>query len=152
MSRRLANAKHIGVWMLRSRKCGVQLRRRVMTDRYSPRRETARLARGVTGRMMGIEPKDERGRFYRCSHCSQLVDRRQLGEVLHHEVRGHLPPRELDHLPCGWTTSSALAKYISDDPDRIDMQRAIWAVIQAAESCAFRELSVSKSLWADAKK
>jgi replication initiation protein RepC len=46
----------------------------------------------------------------------------------------------------------ALGTYISEDLDRVDMQRAIWAVIQAAESCAFRELSVSKSLWADAQK
>ena len=41
---------------------------------------------------------------------------------------------------------------IGEDLDRVDMHRAIWAVIRAAESCAFRELSVSKSLWADAKK
>jgi replication initiation protein RepC len=46
----------------------------------------------------------------------------------------------------------ALGAYVNEDLDRVDMQRAIWAVIQAAESCAFRELSVSKSLWADAQK
>ena len=46
----------------------------------------------------------------------------------------------------------ALGTYVREDLDRVDMQRAIWAVIQAAESCAFRELSVSKSLWADAQK
>jgi replication initiation protein RepC len=46
----------------------------------------------------------------------------------------------------------ALGAYLGEDLDRVDMQRAIWAVIQAAESCAFRELSVSKSLWADAQK
>ena len=46
----------------------------------------------------------------------------------------------------------AIAAYLGENLDRVDMQRAIWAVIQAAESCAFRELSVSKSLWADAQK
>lgn len=46
----------------------------------------------------------------------------------------------------------ALGTYVSEDLDRVDMQRAIWAVIRAAESCAFRDLSVSKSLWADAQK
>ena len=46
----------------------------------------------------------------------------------------------------------ALRTYVSEDLDRVDMQRAIWAIIHAAESCAFRELSVSKSLWAEAQK
>ena len=46
----------------------------------------------------------------------------------------------------------AIAAYLGENLDRVDMQRAIWAVTQAAESCAFRELSVSKSLWADAQK
>jgi hypothetical protein len=46
----------------------------------------------------------------------------------------------------------ALGTYVSEDLDRVDMQRAIWAIIHAAESCAFRELSVSKSLWAEAQK
>jgi hypothetical protein len=46
----------------------------------------------------------------------------------------------------------ALGAYLREDLDRVDMQRAIWVVIQAAESCAFRELGVSKSLWADAQK
>ena len=65
--------------------------------------------------------------------------------------RGKIPvptvkPKEVVRL------APALATYISEDLDRVEMQRAIWAVIQAAESCAFRELSVSKSLWADAQK
>lgn len=65
--------------------------------------------------------------------------------------RGEIPvpvvkPKEVVRL------APALATYIGEDLDRVDMQRAIWAVIQAAESCAFRELSVSKSLWADAQK
>jgi hypothetical protein len=55
-------------------------------------------------------------------------------------------PKEVVHL------APALAMYIGEDLDRVDMQRAIWAVIKAAESCAFRDLSVSKSLWADAQK
>ena len=65
--------------------------------------------------------------------------------------RGEIPvptvkPKEVVRL------APAFATYVGEDLERVDMQRAIWAVIQAAESCAFRELSVSKSLWADAQK
>ena len=65
--------------------------------------------------------------------------------------RGEIPvptvkPKEVLQL------APAFAMYVGEDLDRVDMQRAIWAVIQAAESCALRELSVSKSLWADAQK
>jgi replication initiation protein RepC len=42
--------------------------------------------------------------------------------------------------------------YLSEDLNRVDMPRAIMGVIRAAEIYAFKELSVSKSLWADAQK
>jgi replication initiation protein RepC len=45
----------------------------------------------------------------------------------------------------------ALASFLSEDLERIDMQRAIGAVIRAAEACAFKELGVSRPLWADAQ-
>lgn len=46
----------------------------------------------------------------------------------------------------------ALRSYISEDIDRLDMQRQIWAVARAAEACAFNNLSVSKPLWAEAQR
>ncbi len=42
----------------------------------------------------------------------------------------------------------SMSRYLSEDLERIDLERQIWAVIRAAEACAFKELSVSKSLWA----
>lgn len=42
------------------------------------------------------EPIDEARHFYRCPQCGQAVDKRDLGEVAHHEVRGHLPIPHLD--------------------------------------------------------
>lgn len=42
--------------------------------------------------------------------------------------------------------------YLSEDLERVDMQRAIMGVIRAAETYAFKDLSVSKSLWAEAQR
>jgi len=42
--------------------------------------------------------------------------------------------------------------YLSEDLERVDMQRSIMGVIRAAEAYAFKELSVSKSLWAEAQR
>jgi hypothetical protein len=42
--------------------------------------------------------------------------------------------------------------YLSEDLERVDMQRAIIGVIRAAEAYAFKELSVSKSLWTEAQR
>jgi hypothetical protein len=39
----------------------------------------------------GPVPEDEAGYFYRCETCGQLVDERDLGQVLHHEEEGHGP-------------------------------------------------------------
>jgi hypothetical protein len=34
---------------------------------------------------------DEAKHFYRCSGCRQAVDKRKLGDVLHHSTPGHDP-------------------------------------------------------------
>lgn len=41
--------------------------------------------------------------------------------------------------------------YLSEDLDRLEVPRAIMAVMRAAEAYAFKELSVSKSLWREAQ-
>jgi hypothetical protein len=44
---------------------------------------------------IGGEPKDEAEHFFICNGCSQAVDMRKLGDVLHHEEPGHKPfPRD----------------------------------------------------------
>jgi len=45
----------------------------------------------------------------------------------------------------------ALRPFLSEDLERIDMPRAIGAVMRAAEACAFQELGISRPLWADAQ-
>ena len=45
-----------------------------------------------------------------------------------------------------------LGMYLSEDLDRVDMPRAIMAVIRAAETYAFKELSISKPLWTEAQR
>ena len=35
-------------------------------------------------------PEDERENFYICAACGQAVDKRDLGQVLHHEDEGHV--------------------------------------------------------------
>ena len=39
----------------------------------------------------GLEPAAEGEHFYRCRHCGQAVDYRELGDVLYHDRSGHLP-------------------------------------------------------------
>lgn len=47
---------------------------------------------GIRGRIVGVEPDDEREHFYVCPHCGQAVDRRELLQVLYHETQpGHEP-------------------------------------------------------------
>jgi hypothetical protein len=36
---------------------------------------------------------NEAEHFYRCPQCGQAVDKRDLGQVFHHEVEGHEPLR-----------------------------------------------------------
>lgn len=46
----------------------------------------------------------------------------------------------------------SIGLYLSEDLDRVDMQRAIMGVIRAAEAYAFKELSVSRPLWGEAQR
>ena len=50
------------------------------------------------------------------------------------------------------TLAPNIGLYLNEDLDRVEMQRAIMAVIRAAEAYAFKELSVSKSLWGEAQR
>jgi hypothetical protein len=47
--------------------------------------------RRMNGKRLGGEPGNEADYFYKCSVCSQTVDKRDLGEVFHHELPGHDP-------------------------------------------------------------
>lgn len=47
------------------------------------------------------EPIDEARHFFRCPTCGQAVDKRDLGQVFHHEVRGHLPLPGQEPPPSG---------------------------------------------------
>lgn len=38
---------------------------------------------------IGGEPIDEAAHFYTCKACGQAVDKRRLGDVFHHEIKGH---------------------------------------------------------------
>ena len=49
------------------------------------------VAKGITGHIVGPEPKDEAEHFYVCLACGQAVDMRELGQVFHHEEEGHEP-------------------------------------------------------------
>ena len=51
------------------------------------------------GQWVGGDPEIEADHFYICPECNQPVDKRDLGEVLHHEVKGHrpLPRRHPSH-------------------------------------------------------
>jgi hypothetical protein len=40
---------------------------------------------------IGGAPRDEIQHFYRCRACGQMVDKRRLGDVFHHEEAGHEP-------------------------------------------------------------
>lgn len=42
----------------------------------------------VTGKPLELE---EHEHFYTCAACGQLVDKRDLGQVFHHEEIGHEP-------------------------------------------------------------
>lgn len=50
---------------------------------------------------VGGEPIDLAGHFYRCGKCGQPVDKRDLGQVLHHDVPGHAPIAGLEPPPPG---------------------------------------------------
>lgn len=48
-----------------------------------------------------VEPIDEARHFFRCPTCGQIVDKRDLGQVIHHEESGHLPLPGLAAAPRG---------------------------------------------------
>lgn len=45
----------------------------------------------IPGKHHGGEPADERENFYPCPACGQLVDMRDLRQVMWHEEPGHKP-------------------------------------------------------------
>jgi hypothetical protein len=45
----------------------------------------------IIGYRMGGEPATESEHFYTCNRCGQAVDKRDLGQVFHHEVPNHQP-------------------------------------------------------------
>ena len=45
----------------------------------------------IIGQWLGGEPANPLDHFYRCEACGQMVDRRDLGQVLHHEKPDHKP-------------------------------------------------------------
>jgi hypothetical protein len=45
----------------------------------------------IIGHRLGLQPSNEADHFYRCPRCGQPVDKRDLGQVLHHEEKGHKP-------------------------------------------------------------
>lgn len=45
----------------------------------------------IIGYRMGGEPASESEHFYMCKKCGQAVDKRDLGQVFHHEVLNHQP-------------------------------------------------------------
>ncbi len=51
-------------------------------------------AKGIIGRIIGTEPKNEICHYYICAICGQTVDKRDLGQVFHHEEVGHEPINE----------------------------------------------------------
>jgi hypothetical protein len=44
---------------------------------------------GKKGVLLGPEPKTEAGHFYVCMKCRQAVDKRELGQVIHHMMPKH---------------------------------------------------------------
>lgn len=51
---------------------------------------------GIVGARVGPDGQpvtvfDEREHFYSCRACGQAVDKRDLGQVFHHEEAGHEP-------------------------------------------------------------
>ena len=47
--------------------------------------------KGIIGSREGGDPENEEDNFYTCNECGQAVDKRDLGQVFHHEDKGHEP-------------------------------------------------------------
>lgn len=56
--------------------------------------EITNAAKGIIGIIEGFEPKNEICHYYICAKCGQTVDKRDLGQVFHHEEVGHEPINE----------------------------------------------------------
>ena len=50
--------------------------------------------KGIKGQREYPPIDNEWDHFYRCPHCNQPVDKRDLGQVVHHNDKDHKP---LDH-------------------------------------------------------
>lgn len=59
--------------------------------KHDPR--TSNVATGYMGHLVGPEVPEEE-HYYRCAHCGQAVDMRDLGQVFHHEKPKHEKLRE----------------------------------------------------------
>jgi hypothetical protein len=69
-------------------------------ERLTPCRHASSIAKGTVGHLLGALPVSEAGNFWTCHACGHLVDRRRLGEVLHHDILGHKPiPRNEQTWP-----------------------------------------------------
>ena len=66
----------------------------------------------------------------------------ETGKVLNIPV---VRPKEVISL------APVLGRYLNQDLERLDTERAVVAVLSAAEACAFKELGVSRSLWQEAQ-
>ena len=60
-------------------------------NRLPPILYSANLANNIQGRITGPGSKNQADHLYRCPACGQTVDRRQLGQVLHHDIPDHKP-------------------------------------------------------------
>jgi hypothetical protein len=49
------------------------------------------LGRPIPGKLHGGEPEREEDNFYPCPYCGQMVDQRDLRQVMWHEGPGHDP-------------------------------------------------------------
>jgi len=50
----------------------------------------ADVAEGITG-TPAYGPDDDSDRYVNCASCGQSIDKRDLGQVFHHETAGHKP-------------------------------------------------------------
>jgi hypothetical protein len=50
-----------------------------------------RPARDVQGKIIGAEPVDETEHFQKCGVCGEMVDRRELAQVVYHQQLDHKP-------------------------------------------------------------
>lgn len=53
--------------------------------------EIDNLGKGFSGKRVDKEIVNELDHFYTCPDCGQSVDMRDLGQVFHHEEKGHSP-------------------------------------------------------------